>query len=71
MLQIDLKKEKRLNPFEMACLNQACTRLNSKIDEAMRSKRLALIAREAHQILDEHGTEDNFESGIASAGRTC
>lgn len=65
VLQIDLKKGKNLNSFEMECLNQAYTRLDSKIDEAMRSKRLALIAQEAHRILDEHGTEEDFESGIA------
>ena len=65
VLQIDMHPGKRLNEIELEYLTHAASRLDSKIDEAMRTKRLALIAREAHRILDAHGTAEDFEAGLA------
>lgn len=65
VLEIDLKPGAELSKIEMEYIEQALTRLDTKIDDALNSKRLDVIAREAHRILDEHGTTDNFEKGIA------
>lgn len=64
-LEIDLKPGTELSSVELEYVEQALTRLDSKIDEALHSKRLDIVARKAHRILDEHGTTEDFEQGIA------
>ncbi len=65
VFQLDMKPGENLDPSELEYLLQTASRLDTKIDEAMRSKRLALIAEKAHRMLDEHSAEDDFEEGIA------
>ncbi len=65
LLEIDLKPGTELSDIETQYIGQAMSRLDSKIDEALHSKRLDVIARKAHRILDEHGTKEKFEEGIA------
>lgn len=65
LLEVDLRPGAELSSIEMQYIQQAMSRLDSKIDEALHSKRLDVIARKAHRILDEHGTKEKFEEGIA------
>lgn len=65
VLEVEMKPGTKLSEIEKQYIRQAMSRLDSKIDEALHSKRLDIIARKAHRILDEKRRPEDFEAGIA------
>ncbi len=66
VMEIQLMPGETLDKKLEAFINQARTRLNTKIDEALRGQRMGRIDSLAHEILDRYGACDEyFEKGIA------
>jgi len=65
LLEVELKPGTEVSKVEKEYIQKALSLLGNKIDEGLHSKRMNVIIREAQRILAEHGTQDNFEQGIA------
>ena len=66
VLVVKLSPGSKLSPQEICYLHQAQIRLDTKIDETLRGRRLARLDKLAHKILDKYGAlDEHFEEGIA------
>ncbi len=65
VLEITMAPGQTLDQKLQAFVDQARTRLDSKIDEALKARRITRLDKLAHGILDRHGASSNFEKGLA------